>query len=100
MGSGTEYRRLAALVGAKARLIVPLAFPDAPKVATLAEAESVSLRELMSWEQAPTNARRLAGAGLSARAHDASFQEARGLCWESSQSDSALACPRTTHSRC
>lgn len=65
VGSGTEYRRLAAFAAANARLIVPLAFPDVPGVTTLSEAERVSLRELMSWEQAPTNPRRLADAGLA-----------------------------------
>ena len=64
VGGGTEYRRLDAFAAAKAGLIIPIAFPDVPRIATMAEAERVSLRELMSWEQAPTNARRLSAAGL------------------------------------
>lgn len=64
VGSGTEYRRLDALVQAGARIILPLDFPEAPDVSTMAKAENVTLRELMGWEQAPTNARRIARAGL------------------------------------
>lgn len=65
VGSGMEFRRIAALGAAKIPVVVPLAFPEAPEVATAAAAEHVTLRHLQSWEQAPTNAKRLLDAGLS-----------------------------------
>ncbi|MGH7132429.1 MAG: amidohydrolase family protein [Phycisphaerales bacterium] len=79
LGSGLEFRRLGAIhaalslvparqgesaQGAPIPLIIPLNFPDKPKVASVADAEAVELRELMTWEQAPTNPRRLAAAGV------------------------------------
>ena len=64
VGSGMEFRRLAAFAQAKMPLIVPLAVPDAPEVATVPAAERVTLRQLQSWEQAPTNSKRLLDAGL------------------------------------
>jgi imidazolonepropionase-like amidohydrolase len=65
VGSGTEFRRLPAIARDNLPLIVPLAYPRQPDVSTLGKAEQVELRELMTWEQAPTNARRLARAGLT-----------------------------------
>ena len=60
LGSGTEFRRLAALEKAgKPLVILPLNFPRPPDVSTVARADAVELRELMTWEQAPTNPRRL-----------------------------------------
>lgn len=64
VGSGMEFRRAAALAASKARIVVPLHFPDAPDVATEAAAERVSLRQLQSWEQAPANSKRLLAAGV------------------------------------
>ncbi len=73
VGSGAEYKRLAALAerlaGAgpdrsAAPLLIPLNFPPAPDVSSLAKAEQTDLRELMAWEQAPTNPARLHAAGL------------------------------------
>ncbi len=64
LGSGTSFRRLDAIAAADVTVVAPVDFPEAPKVATLAEAERVSLRALMTWEQAPTNPRRLAAAGV------------------------------------
>jgi imidazolonepropionase-like amidohydrolase len=64
VGSGMEFRRLAAFAQAKVPLIVPLHVPDAPEVATVTAAERVTLRQLQSWEQAPTNSKRLLDAGL------------------------------------
>lgn len=65
VGSGTELRRLDAVVETGLPLVIPVAFPDAPKVESIADQESVDLRELMLWEQAPTNLRRLDAAGAS-----------------------------------
>jgi len=58
IGSGTEFRRLDAIRSTRA-VIVPLNFPKKPKIRSIGDAEAVSLRELMTWEQAPTNPRRL-----------------------------------------
>ncbi|MCC7398464.1 MAG: amidohydrolase family protein [Planctomycetes bacterium] len=64
IGSGMEFRRLEALAAQQAPIVVPLLFPDAPDVATAAKAEAVSLRQLQTWEQAPTNSKRLLDAGV------------------------------------
>jgi len=45
-------------------IIVPLTYPREPLVNTIADRESVSLRELQTWEQSPTNAWRLHEAGV------------------------------------
>jgi imidazolonepropionase-like amidohydrolase len=65
VGSGMEFRRLAAIAAAKVPVVVPLHFPDPPDVATEAAADRVSLRQLQSWEQAPTNSKRLLDAGVA-----------------------------------
>jgi imidazolonepropionase-like amidohydrolase len=65
VGSGMEFRRLQALAQARVTVVVPLFFPDPPDVSTAAAAERVSLRQLQSWEQAPTNSKRLLDAGLT-----------------------------------
>ena len=64
VGSGDEYRRLQAVVDTRAPMIVPVALTEAPKVSTPGERVATSLRELMAWEQSPTNLRRLHDAGL------------------------------------
>ncbi|MFO0859148.1 MAG: amidohydrolase family protein [Phycisphaerales bacterium] len=68
-GSGLEFRRLDAIAqslggDAPIPLIVPLAFPKSPDVGTVGATESAGLREMMNWEQAPSNARRLHDKGL------------------------------------
>lgn len=74
VGSGLEFRRLGAITEAARKIpdatndvsfIIPLSFPGAPDVSTVSATESVSLRELMNWEQGPTNPRRLDAAGLN-----------------------------------
>jgi imidazolonepropionase-like amidohydrolase len=65
LGSGMEFRRLQALAAHKVPFVVPLHFPDAPDVATATAAERVSLRQLQTWEQAPTNSKRLLDAGAT-----------------------------------
>ncbi len=60
VGTGLEFRRLDAIVEAgRPGFIVPLNYPQRPRVDSLGAAEAVELRDLMTWEQAPTNARRL-----------------------------------------
>jgi N-acetylglucosamine-6-phosphate deacetylase len=65
LGGGTEFRRLDDVVAAGVPLIVPLSFPARPEVSSLAEERSVSLRDMLTWEQAPTNPRRLLRAGAT-----------------------------------
>lgn len=71
-GSGLEFRRIddiaqrlaAAGDAPQIPLIVPLSYPKAPDVSTVGAAESASLREMMTWEQAPSNVRRLNEKGV------------------------------------
>ncbi len=65
LGSGLEFRRLDEVVATERPIIIPLNYPDRPSVASLLEADDVSLRTMMTWEQAPTNARRLVDAGAT-----------------------------------
>ncbi len=65
LGSGLEFRRLDAIKADGLGIILPLNFPRAPDVSTPARQDAVELRDLMTWEQAPTNPRRLARAGVS-----------------------------------
>lgn len=65
IGSGGEFRRLAAIAEDGLPFILPLNFPRQPDVSSLGKVESVELRDLMTWEQAPTNPRRLARAGVT-----------------------------------
>ena len=68
IGSGTEYERLDALRREADQgdltLVVPLRFPKAPRVKSLADTEAIDLGTLMAWEQAPTNPRRVQDAGF------------------------------------
>lgn len=71
LGTGTEFRRLDAIpvgpegnTGFQPHYILPLTFPDTPEIDTIGKADSTDLRELMTWEQAPTNARRLDEIGV------------------------------------
>lgn len=64
LGSGLEYQRLAAIKADGLTHLIPLNFPKAPDVSSFSKSEAVDLREMMAWEQAPTNPRRLAAAGV------------------------------------
>ena len=59
LGNGYEYRRLSALIAAKRTLIVPLNFPELPKLGNPDEAINIDLATLAHWEQAPANTARL-----------------------------------------
>lgn len=65
LGSGVEFRRLDAIHADSLPFLLPLNFPRAPDVSTIARQDAVELREMMTWEQAPTNPRRLAAAGVT-----------------------------------
>jgi imidazolonepropionase-like amidohydrolase len=64
LGSGSEYARLEAIKKDGLPIILPLRYARQPDVSTVSNAESVDLRELMAWEQSPTNPRRLEEAGV------------------------------------
>jgi imidazolonepropionase-like amidohydrolase len=64
VGCGTEFRRLEAIAKDGLPLIVPLAFPEPPDVSSVGAADAADLRDLMTWEQAPTNPRRLDAKGV------------------------------------
>lgn len=65
VGTGTELRRLDAIVADAHALIIPLRYPRKPDVTSVGKAEEVELETMMIWEQAPTNARRLHEAGAT-----------------------------------
>lgn len=64
LGCGTEFARLEAIKQDDHDYILPLNFPKAPDVASPGKADATDLREMMTWEQAPSNPRRLASAGI------------------------------------
>ncbi|MEM7165806.1 MAG: amidohydrolase family protein [Planctomycetota bacterium] len=64
LGCGREFRRLDAIAKLGLPVITPLDFPDPPDVKSAEAAETVSLRSLMTWEQSPTQPRRLLAAGV------------------------------------
>ena len=55
--SGDSYKRAGLIANTGASLIVPIDFPDAPKVDDVIEADDVSLADLKHWELAPFNPR-------------------------------------------
>ncbi|MEE8458729.1 MAG: amidohydrolase family protein, partial [Phycisphaerales bacterium] len=65
LGSGLEFRRLDAIVALERPIILTLNYAKRPQVASLLEADDVSLQTMMTWEQAPTNARRLLDSGAT-----------------------------------
>ena len=65
LGSGMEFRRLGAVLAAGLPIAVPVNYPEAPDVSTSQEADAHSLRDLATWEQAPSNARRLVDGGAT-----------------------------------
>ncbi len=56
LGNGYEYRRAEILKNTGATVIIPLAFPKAPLVATFDQSLDVSLERLQHWDFAPSNA--------------------------------------------
>lgn len=64
IGSGLEFRRLGAIAKDGLPIVLPLNFPERPRLGSLSRAEDVDLSEMMAWEQGPTNPRRLDQAGM------------------------------------
>lgn len=63
-GSGREYRQLAALAATGRTFIIPVDFPDAPKMDTEGDMLDTTLQTLMHWRLAPENPARLEQAGV------------------------------------
>ncbi len=63
-GSGREYRQLEAISATGRTFIIPVNFPDAPKVNSESEMTDVSLQTLMHWRLAPENPGRLEKAAV------------------------------------
>lgn len=64
LGNGQEYARIDELAALNYPLILPLNYPQAPKVDTEDAEREVSLAELRHWERAQTNPAAVAKAGL------------------------------------
>lgn len=64
-GSGTEYRRLGEVLEANVPIVLPIRFPDRPDIASAEDADQLTLRTMLEWEQAPTNPRRLLRGGAT-----------------------------------
>ena len=64
LGSGYEYRQLDAYQNSGAPLILPLDFPEAPKLPTYEDALDVSLTAMRHWDWAPANPKILEEAGI------------------------------------
>lgn len=65
VGSGFEFRRLDAIIAIGTPLILPVTRVPAPSVERPGDRDAVTLRDLMTWEQQPTNLRRLHDAGAN-----------------------------------
>ncbi|MCA9161105.1 MAG: hypothetical protein KDA72_22395, partial [Planctomycetales bacterium] len=63
-GSGREYRQLDALAATGRTFIIPVDFPDAPKMNTEVDMLDTTLQTLMHWRLAPENPARLERAGV------------------------------------
>lgn len=63
-GNGREYRRLKEIAATGRTVILPVAFPTAPNVASAESAQEASLESLMHWDLAPENPARVDAAGI------------------------------------
>ncbi len=64
IGSNREFQRLDAVRAVNAPIILPLSFPEVPKVKTIEDELDVTLEDLRVWERAPSNPAVLAEAGV------------------------------------
>ncbi len=65
VGSNMEYARLDEIVALDAPIILPLAMPKKPEIASLEDERDVRLADLRHFERAPHNARVLHEAGVT-----------------------------------
>ena len=99
LGSGTEFRRADEIVAAGRPLVIPLTFPEKPKVDSPYAVDRITLRDLQNWKHGPSNVRRLleAGGDVSITAHGlgggTGFHDALRKAIDAGLSpDEALAC--------
>ena len=99
IGSGTEFRRLDEVVATGLPIVVPLKYPKKPEVTDPYAADRVTLRDLQTWEHAPSNAARLLDRGamvaLTSRglsSPDAFHAAVRKAIEAGLPADEALAC--------
>ena len=64
LGEGDEFRDLSGIQSLACPVIVQVDYPEAPRLASIDQAIRVPLRTLQSWEQSPTNLRRLRDHGI------------------------------------
>ncbi|HEX9654197.1 MAG TPA: hypothetical protein VGA99_10845, partial [bacterium] len=64
-GCGEEYRVLEQIKASGAAIILPVNFPETPKVETPEDALAVTLEELGHWEAAPSNPKWLQETGIT-----------------------------------
>ncbi|MBK8976172.1 MAG: amidohydrolase family protein [Planctomycetes bacterium] len=65
VGSGFEFRRIDTIAATGLPIVLPLDLPRPPEVSTLEDENATSLRDLLTWEHAPSNAARLRRAGVT-----------------------------------
>ena len=64
-GSGNEYRRLEAIRKTGRAILLPVSFPKPPNVATFEASLDVTTEELLHWDHAPENPKRLSDVGVT-----------------------------------
>ncbi len=103
LGSGSEYLRLGDVLETNLPIVLPINFPKAPKIEAIEDADSVDLRTMMQWEQAPTNPRRLIQGGATValttdtlKSRDKFLDNLRQAIKEGLTEDEALAALTTT----
>lgn len=77
-GSGQEFRLLREIAATGRAVVIPLAFPRPPNVATPEQANATSLMDLMAWDLAPENPARLDAAGVRFAVTTQGLSGARG----------------------
>ncbi|HCU66514.1 MAG TPA: amidohydrolase [Rheinheimera sp.] len=64
LGSGFEYSRINEIKNTGRSFIMPVAYPEAPAVASIDDQLDVNLAQLRHWERAPANLASMAKAGI------------------------------------
>ncbi|WP_273566502.1 amidohydrolase family protein [Maribacter halichondriae] len=64
LGGGDEYESIAEIKGTNAKFILPINFPKAYNVSDPFQADYVTLADMRHWNQAPSNPKALADAGV------------------------------------
>jgi len=106
LGNGLEFAHLDEVASLGMPIVLPLEFAKRPDVADIAQAEQTSLREMMVWEQAPTNPRRLMQKGATValttndlRSRGSFYSALRKAIDQGLTEDQALAALTTTPAR-